>query len=510
MLGKVFAGRKAARGNRKPASPRKGRRLSLERMEERAMFTHPLGAPSLTAAPYNTQQVDLSWTSVPGATNYLVDYQIKGMTTQVAEVSGGTTRYSIIGLQANTTYSFGVAAWSNSAGGTWSNWCAATTFCMPPQLTATSHTTSSINLAWTCASTPSSYLFDEWVSGAWQPSQNVGNMTSMPFTWSDGYGTHEFRVGAVNSAGTEWSGTLVDANGVMIDHPAVPGGVSYANVAGTLFGPNGPSYADVQQGSGVGDCWLIASLSEVAARAPQDITSMFTSAGTAVENGVTVNLYKVRFYNSAGTAEYVTVDTEFPTDASLFDQPVSGVLWVSLAEKAYAQANGEGYVTSGDPGIDSYRALNHGCSPRHALEAITGNPASSDAVNPTNLAAAWTNKNIEFIVMCSSPNAGDNGVVGDANGTHAYAMIGYNASSSTPFEFFNPWHVSNAVNSTITWNGHQVYGGPFWLSGATISQDFAAQDIGSASAVGGETADWHDRGLSAEARVDLVLARWNV
>jgi hypothetical protein len=112
--------------------------------------------------------------------------------------------------------------------------------------------------------------------------------------------------------------------------------------------------------------------------------------------------------------------------------------------------------------------------------------------------------------MCSSPNAGDNGVVGDANGTHAYAMIGYNASSSTPFEFFNPWHVSNAVNSTITWNGHQVYGGPFWLSGATISQDFAAQDIGSASAVGGETADWHDRGLSAEARVDLVLARWNV
>ena len=53
---------------------------------------------------------------------------------------------------------------------------------------------------------------------------------------------------------------------------------------------------DVQQGQ-VGDCWLMASLAEVAARDPQDIRNMFTADGTAVENGATVSLYTVRFFN---------------------------------------------------------------------------------------------------------------------------------------------------------------------------------------------------------------------
>ena len=79
-----------------------------------------------------------------------------------------------------------------------------------------------------------------------------------------------------------------------MDHPAAD--TTYSNVNGTLFGPNGPSYLDVQQGD-VGDCWLLASLAEVAARDPEDIRDMFTADGTTVENGVTVNLYKVRFYD---------------------------------------------------------------------------------------------------------------------------------------------------------------------------------------------------------------------
>ena len=52
------------------------------------------------------------------------------------------------------------------------------------------------------------------------------------------------------------------------EHPAAATG--YSNVNGTLFGPNGPSYLDVEQG-GVGDCWLMASLAEVAARDPADV-----------------------------------------------------------------------------------------------------------------------------------------------------------------------------------------------------------------------------------------------
>ena len=69
----------------------------------------------------------------------------------------------------------------------------------------------------------------------------------------------------------------------------------------TLFNNGGPSYLDVEQGE-VGDCWLMASLAEVAARDPQDITNMFTYDGTTVDNGATVGLYTVRFFSSNGSA----------------------------------------------------------------------------------------------------------------------------------------------------------------------------------------------------------------
>ena len=72
----------------------------------------------------------------------------------------------------------------------------------------------------------------------------------------------------------------------------------------------------------------MASLAEVAARDPADIRNMFTAAGTTVENGATVGLYKVRFFNSAGVAEYVTVDTELPSGGAYYDQaPTASCGW---------------------------------------------------------------------------------------------------------------------------------------------------------------------------------------
>ena len=35
-------------------------------------------------------------------------------------------------------------------------------------------------------------------------------------------------------------------------------------------------------------------------------------------------------------------------------------LWVALAEKAYAEANALGYVTTNGDGMDSYSAMNYG------------------------------------------------------------------------------------------------------------------------------------------------------
>ena len=93
------------------------------------------------------------------------------------------------------------------------------------------------------------------------------------------------------------------------------------------------------------------------------------------------------------------MDTELPSGGSYYDHPANGVLWVALAEKAYAEANGHGFVTTGNVGSDSYDALNDG-DPAWALQAITGKSASDFSINPTNIAAAWNAG--ELIVLCTS------------------------------------------------------------------------------------------------------------
>ncbi len=81
-------------------------------------------------------------------------------------------------------------------------------------------------------------------------------------------------------------------------NPAASTAYSPAPAGVPLFNSGGPSYLDVAARSEVGDCWLLASLAEVAARDPQDIRNMFTYDGTTVDNGATVGLYTVRFFNS--------------------------------------------------------------------------------------------------------------------------------------------------------------------------------------------------------------------
>jgi hypothetical protein len=228
----------------------------------------------------------------------------------------------------------------------------------------------------------------------------------------------------------------------------------------------------VEQGS-VGDCWLLASLAEVAARYPQDIVNMFTYNGTAMENGSQVGLYTVRFYSTSGVSEYISVDTDLPAGGALYDHPANGVLWVALAEKAYAQANGDGFVTTNDVGSDSYAALDSGW-PSWALHAITGKPASDFAINPSNVAAAWNAG--ELVVLTSRSNPVSPYIVGP----HAYAVVGYNASSSQPFLVYNPW---GATSSGWALGNPSVYG-LFTITATGISQNFSADSFGTGTADG--------------------------
>jgi hypothetical protein len=220
---------------------------------------------------------------------------------------------------------------------------------------------------------------------------------------------------------------------------------AYSPIYGSLFGPYGPSYTDVQQGA-IGDCWLLAGLAEVAVRAPSDITSMFSYAGTSVVNGSVVNNYTVRLYDNVGVPRYYTVDTELPAGGGLYDQPRYGVLWVALAEKAYVEANGDGSVTSGHRGFNYYDALNNGGT-EWALQAITGNPAGGQAFgSSTDIATAWQQGQlITLVTQDSATPLSVNGV--NVAGNHEYAVVGYFAATQQ-FVLFNPWGANGGTDPT--------------------------------------------------------------
>jgi hypothetical protein len=137
--------------------------------------------------------------------------------------------------------------------------------------------------------------------------------------------------------------------------------VSYSAVSNPVFGANGPSMNDINQGF-LGDCYFLSSLSEVACMNPNVVSSMFTANGN--------NTYGVRFYVN-GAAEYVTVNNQLANGGNEFNHATN--IWASLAEKAYAQLQAGGVVTGNSVNYgNSYSTIGNGGWPAYALEEITG------------------------------------------------------------------------------------------------------------------------------------------
>jgi hypothetical protein len=287
--------------------------------------------------------------------------------------------------------------------------------------------------------------------------------------------------------------------GPAMAHPAADS--AYNPVSGTLFEPpasSNPSiprvsYLDVEQGA-ESDCWLLASLAATAVQRPGVIRHMFIDDGPAIENGSTVEVYSVRFFTSSGTPEYVTVDNELPSSGD-YDHPVGGsgavngsaspVLWVALAEKAYAEAGASGYVTARIAYSDAYDALgnvadangNAGGNPDWALSAITGQPPTSyNYVHPgADVASAWNAG--QPIVLCTPPTPGPYASSYIVS-WHCYAVVGYNSSASLPFEVFNPWGTDAAGWAP----GHRnTIWGLFVADGTFLKANFSSEHFGGAA-----------------------------
>jgi hypothetical protein len=281
---------------------------------------------------------------------------------------------------------------------------------------------------------------------------------------------------------------LVDTWFLGIDEPdaARP----YSAVQGSLFSSGGPVYTDVRQGT-VGDCWLLASVAEVAARDPGYLTSMFTDEGTNTINGATVEVYSVRFYSHEGygVPHYVTVDTELPAGGGMYDHPgTGGPLWVALLEKAYAEAAGAGWVTTSHGNTNSYGALDGGW-PSYALPALTNLSTYEHDINAGAAATAFQAG--DLVCLCTGDSPNSNTIVPD----HCYALVSYDPTSTSPFQIYNPWG-TDANGNAGQYNGHTVLG-LFNATAAFANSNFNKDSFASAAP------DSHDddlAGLLAEVR----------
>jgi hypothetical protein len=225
---------------------------------------------------------------------------------------------------------------------------------------------------------------------------------------------------------------------------------SYANIAGELYN-DGVSASDVNQGQ-AGTCFYLAALGAIANADPSWITEDFIRDN---KDGT----YGFRFFNVNGEKFYVTVDTNIAVDKNgnpTLANPIGNELWVSLAEKAYAQLNSQANVLLRDTeGLNSYQAVEGGLA--SPLKQITG-------LNYTYYSGAYSNMGDTFSTVTKYSKDPvtykneiikllDNGSIGwlaswvetkDINNKielvsgHAFMLTGYDAKTDT-FTLRNPW-----------------------------------------------------------------------
>ncbi len=258
---------------------------------------------------------------------------------------------------------------------------------------------------------------------------------------------------------------LVDKWFLGTDRPTLTSGsYGYQAASGSLF-VGAPTYTNEKQGM-LGDCYFIAALGSLGVSNADSVRNMFVDNGDGT--------YTVRFYggsygafyisdgttsegfsNGVGFADYVTVDRMLPTSwtgtfaYSNYGANVSNsgnVLWIALAEKAYAQWNATG--KSNRTPANTYASIEGGWmsyvnaqvlgynSTRYA-SSITGNKtALVNALNAGRAVTVGTTSNASMMVS-----------------SHAYSITAYDATSDK-FTIFNPWGTQHPA--PLTWEQLQA------------------------------------------------------
>jgi hypothetical protein len=157
------------------------------------------------------------------------------------------------------------------------------------------------------------------------------------------------------------------------------------------------------------------------------------------------------FSNGVGVADYVTVDRLLPsTSSGTFAYSNYGasltntgnVLWIALAEKAYAQWNANG--KSGRTSANTYASIEGGWMSYVNAQVL--------GYNSTRFASSNAASKAALVNALGAGRAVTIGTTGSSSmlvSSHAYSITGYDATSDK-FSIFNPWGTQHPAPMTWT------------------------------------------------------------
>ena len=223
----------------------------------------------------------------------------------------------------------------------------------------------------------------------------------------------------------------------------------YEDLAGDLFlkgeDDNAIHPSDIDQ-QGLGDCYLLASLAEIAQQNPELIRDIIRPN----ENGT----FTVTFYDDGDPVEIVVGphipatdgSTEFAGPGDVPDGETNPELWVMLIEKAYAQYHG------------SYGEIEGGFT-NEALEHLTG--SSSDRSDPDDVSIeslrdALDGGSAVTVETLSSDDGEKKQLYEDSElyASHAYYVTDVDTEAGT-VTIRNPWGTSEG-DTVLTFEEFQT------------------------------------------------------
>lgn len=279
---------------------------------------------NLTATPVSNTQIRVSWNDNSGnETGFELERSSDGTTfAKIADLPSNTTSYENTGLTTLTKYWYRIRAKNTIGNSGYSNVAETTTFDVPPKapeaLTATTISSSQINLAWQDLSTnETGFQLERSTDGTNfdKIADLAANITSYPNTGLSPATKYWYRVRAVNTANPSVFSNVASATTIDVI-PLAP-----ENLAATVISYGQIDLAWADKSRNEAGFQLERSTDGVNFTKIADLTANSVSYQDKTAASLTKYYYRIRAINPIGSSAYSNIASAIPPQAPIPDKP---------------------------------------------------------------------------------------------------------------------------------------------------------------------------------------------